>query len=77
MWFIHSKITEQHTNKPGQSRGKYGATTVAKVAETSYLNERKLFTALSRVIFLPSPPAPSFPMLLAIQYDVQNLDGQG
>ena len=29
---------------------------VAKVVETSYLNERKLLTALLRAIFLPSPP---------------------
>ena len=43
---------------------------VAKVIEMSYLNERQLFTALSSVIF------PLFPMLLAKQYDVQNLDEQ-
>lgn len=46
---------------------------VAKVVETSYLNEGKLLTALLRAIFLPSPP---FPMLLAMQYDVKNLGEQ-
>lgn len=29
---------------------------IAKVVETSYLNEKQLFTALSREIFPPSPP---------------------
>jgi len=30
---------------------------VAKVVETIYPNDRQLFTALSRVIFLPSLPS--------------------
>ena len=46
------------------------STTNTEVVETSVLNERQLFTALSHVHFTRS----TIPVLLARQYHIQNIE---
>ena len=81
VFFFTNKLTPTDKGKDGTkvhgqerthcSELKNSLQPVTKVVETSYLNERKLFTVLSRVIFFPSPPLPN-----VTNYGVQNLDGQ-